>query len=84
MKKELIVELRKQNKEFSRIGYDGHNRHPQGVTMGQLGERRRRRRLNANLKITVLYWDASPSVRTDWQNRKEIEYYQNAEKSRSA
>lgn len=48
-----LVELRKQHEEFSRIKYDGHNRHSGITSMRDLNTRRSRRTWNMRMKEAV-------------------------------
>ena len=50
----LEQNLASQNAQFSRMGYDGHNRRPIDSSMGQLSERRRRRRQKHSMRTRVL------------------------------
>lgn len=49
----ILMDLRSQHEEFSRIGYDGHNRRPVGTTMRQLRMRRSRRTARRSLVLFV-------------------------------
>ena len=52
-----IASLREQNKEFSREGFDGHNRRSGITTIHGLGTRRSRRRWNMWLRMMALTYN---------------------------
>ncbi len=51
-----LVEIRRQHEQFSRAGYDGHNRRPIRTTMRRLSKRRARRREQRLLSGLARWW----------------------------
>lgn len=58
-----LLDLRRQHEQFTRAGYDGHNRHPLRTTMRRLRKRHTRRRAQQFLCDLARQWSPSPNRR---------------------